>query len=296
MRPVVRRSSSSSGTDRPGASPPRVVGDADLPRRVLHERDLLPGRRLTPAAARASGRRSSGTARPGPPDDQPSGAADNIMRARQPRPARRPRSAWPPDPASQGIDRHAVRVLLERIDLDQSTLHRQRQSLPTAYSVSCAGTDLLRRHGGQPGSGQRGHDLERFDMVACRPERPDSERGRAQLDGISCFSATSCTAVGNSGTNTLALTWDGQSWTQVSNPPAGASGSDPSPLVRRRLPDQLGLCGGRQLRQFSPTSLPAPARLRPHRPLRLPLRGLGRRHLQLRRRALRSSAPWAAPS
>ena len=52
-------------------------------------------------------------------------------------------------------------------------------SLLPLLGVVCR-TDLLRRHGVQPGSGQRADGLERFDMVG-RPERPDSERWREAL-------------------------------------------------------------------------------------------------------------------
>jgi hypothetical protein len=50
----------------------------------------------------------------------------------------------------------------------------------------------------------------------------------ASLDSISCFSATSCTAVGG-GANTLATTWDGQAWTQQTTP-TGPSTSTESAL------------------------------------------------------------------
>ena len=51
--------------------------------------------------------------------------------------------------------------------------------------------------------------------------------GSGTLNGISCFSPTSCTAVGNTdGAQSEILTFDGQSWTQVANPPVGVAGSD----------------------------------------------------------------------
>src|SRR5208283_5466566 len=53
--------------------------------------------------------------------------------------------------------------------------------------------------------------------------------GGASLDSISCFSATSCTAVGDPliTLNTLAVTWDGASWTLQSTP-TGPSTSNQS--------------------------------------------------------------------
>ena len=57
--------------------------------------------------------------------------------------------------------------------------------------------------------------------------------GGGNLDAVSCFSATSCTAVGTLGTGGLfgatpqAITWDGQTWTQATTPapPPSSTGS-----------------------------------------------------------------------
>ena len=60
---------------------------------------------------------------------------------------------------------------------------------------------------------------------------PNPGTGNAQLNGVSCVSATSCTAVGNTRTSsggenrTLAESWNGHSWSFVSSPNRGTVGA-----------------------------------------------------------------------
>ena len=91
------------------------------------------------------------------------------------------------------------------------------------YSVSCAGLTFCAATAYNPGPVNAVMVWNGSTWSVAQNVPTPSTGGT--LYGISCFSPTSCTAVGNSGTNSEALTWDGQSWTQVSNPPAGAAGS-----------------------------------------------------------------------
>jgi len=102
--------------------------------------------------------------------------------------------------------------------------------------VSCVGTTFCTAVGkattggqppvmyGQTWNGDESGDLSAWTVVAGLPD----VSGGASLDGISCFSATSCTAVGDT-QNTLAVTWNGVSWTQQTTP-TGPSGSNQSAL------------------------------------------------------------------
>jgi len=104
------------------------------------------------------------------------------------------------------------------------------------YGVSCAGTNFCTavgdaQTGGQPSAmygqtwnGDETGDLSAWTTVTDLP----AVSGGAGLDDISCFSATSCTAVGDT-QNTLAVTWNGASWAlQIT--PTGASASTQSAL------------------------------------------------------------------
>jgi len=105
------------------------------------------------------------------------------------------------------------------------------------YGVSCVGTKFCTavgdtQTGGQPpvlyGQTWTGDNLgstTAWTVVAGLP----AVSGGASLDSISCFSATSCTAVGDPliTLNTLAVTWDGASWTLQSTP-TGPSTSNQS--------------------------------------------------------------------
>ena len=44
------------------------------------------------------------------------------------------------------------------------------------------------------------------------------------LYGVSCISASACTAVGNSGSGTLIESWDGTGWSVVPSPSPSATG------------------------------------------------------------------------
>jgi hypothetical protein len=102
------------------------------------------------------------------------------------------------------------------------------------FGVSCAGTKFCTAVGetqtgaqppvmyGQTWNGDESGDQSAWTTVAGLP----AVSGGAGLDSISCFSPTSCTAVG-SGVNTLATTWDGASWTLQSTP-TGPSASTQS--------------------------------------------------------------------
>ncbi len=96
------------------------------------------------------------------------------------------------------------------------------------YSVSCAGLAFCAATAYNPGP-VNAVMVWNGSTWSLAQNVPTPGSGGA-LYGISCFSPTSCTAVGNSGTNGEALTWNGQSWTQVSNPPTGATGSASSLL------------------------------------------------------------------
>jgi hypothetical protein len=91
------------------------------------------------------------------------------------------------------------------------------------YSVSCAGVAFCAATALNPGP-VNAVTVWNGSTWSLAQNVPTPSAGGA-LYGISCFSPTSCTAVGNSGTSGEALTWNGQSWTQVSDPPAGAPGS-----------------------------------------------------------------------
>ena len=97
-------------------------------------------------------------------------------------------------------------------------------------SVSCAGTSFCTAVGSSGRAPTWSADLERgVDMD--QRFGPVTGRAGGSLNAISCFSATSCTTVGGAGpgyTNTQALTWDGQTWTEVATPtrPTGTAGSE----------------------------------------------------------------------
>ena len=92
-----------------------------------------------------------------------------------------------------------------------------------ADSVSCAGLDFCAVSAYNPGPVNSVIIWNGSTWLPAQNVPTPASGG--SLYGISCFSATSCTAVGGSGTNTEVLTWDGQSWTQVGSPPTGAGGS-----------------------------------------------------------------------
>ena len=114
---------------------------------------------------------------------------------------------------------------------------------------------------------------------------PDTSPTLSQaLTGVSCFSATTCSAVGQanaaSGPSpaTLALSWNGTAWTIVPNTPN--DGPTQTQIDRRVLHHELGLHGighGGDQWEFRPLR-----HVGPHRPHRLPLRGHGRWCLRLR--------------
>ena len=104
------------------------------------------------------------------------------------------------------------------------------------FGVSCAGTKFCTAVGesetgaqppamyGQTWNGDESGSLSAWTVVTGLP----TVSGGAGLDSISCFSATSCTAAGES-QNSLAVTWDGASWALQSTP-TGPSTSDQSAL------------------------------------------------------------------
>ncbi len=102
------------------------------------------------------------------------------------------------------------------------------------YGVSCVGTKFCTavgdtQTGGQPPTlyGQTWYGDELFDSSAWTTAAGlPAVSGGANLRDISCFSATSCTAVGGT-PNTLAVTWNGASWT-LQTTPTGPSTSNQS--------------------------------------------------------------------
>lgn len=71
------------------------------------------------------------------------------------------------------------------------------------------------------------------------------------LTAVSCFSASTCTAVGYSqqgiaDTATVAVRWNGTAWQLQSTPNVGRRGRQPS--QQRVVPDRVGVHGGRELR------------------------------------------------
>ena len=95
-------------------------------------------------------------------------------------------------------------------------------------SVSCAGPSFCTAVGSSGGANL----VETWNGgPAWTSATIPSPQGGGSLNAISCFSATSCTAVGATGpgyTDTQALTWDGQTWTEVATPPnpTGTAGSE----------------------------------------------------------------------
>jgi len=87
-------------------------------------------------------------------------------------------------------------------------------------SVSCAGLNYCAATASNPG---QVNQVVFWNGSTWSPAQ--NVAGAGTLYGISCFSPTSCTAVGASGTNTEVLNWNGQSWTQDDTPPTGAAGS-----------------------------------------------------------------------
>jgi hypothetical protein len=66
---------------------------------------------------------------------------------------------------------------------------------------------------------------ERWNGTAWTLQSTPSPGGAGNFLGVSCTSATSCFAVGFSGTGTLAAHWNGSTWTAQSTPSPGQSGS-----------------------------------------------------------------------
>jgi hypothetical protein len=104
-------------------------------------------------------------------------------------------------------------------------------------SVSCAGTSFCELVGRSqnPGSGPPSATfIETWNgqqlTVTPSPNAPSSTQD--SLSGVACFSQTACSAVGQSGAgtslSTLALSWNGSSWSMVSSP--NGPGSNPAAL------------------------------------------------------------------
>ncbi|HEY1650905.1 MAG TPA: hypothetical protein VGG09_03400, partial [Acidimicrobiales bacterium] len=96
--------------------------------------------------------------------------------------------------------------------------------------VSCAGPSFCAAVGGN----ENKNVVETWNGSSWTLDTVATPSGGGNLIGVSCFSATSCTAVGElgdagaSGNTPQALTWDGQNWSEATTPasPTSSSGSD----------------------------------------------------------------------
>ena len=133
-----------------------------------------------------------------PPDARPSVEREQ-RHAPRPRRARPPRSAWPSAPAPTASSSfHAYFV--ERVDLDRDHASLQPATSSSLPTVSVRRSDFLCRHGGQSGPGQP--CLTWNGSAWSMAQNVPTPTGGGTLDGISCFSATSCAAVGTIGAAT----------------------------------------------------------------------------------------------
>jgi hypothetical protein len=111
----------------------------------------------------------------------------------------------------------------------QSTPNRSGASQNTLLGVSCTTSTACTAVGGDfPSSGAQETLVERWNGVewAIQPSPNPSGSAATVLHGVSCTSATACTAVGDyvsSGVNvTLAERWNGTSWSIMATPnPSG---------------------------------------------------------------------------
>ncbi len=98
-------------------------------------------------------------------------------------------------------------------------------------SVSCVGTTFCQAVGQLTASGRNQSLVESWNGSTWvqSPNVPDTSPSLNQmLDGVDCFSATTCTAVGDASTSsgpspaTLAMNWNGSSWSITATPNPGA--------------------------------------------------------------------------
>src|SRR5205085_3421309 len=102
------------------------------------------------------------------------------------------------------------------------------------FGVSCTSARACTAFGDNRINADTGMTLEeRWDGTAWTIETTPNPTSatRSSLEGVSCASATACTATGFSsdspGTQvTLAEHWDGTTWTIQDTPPTGTQGSD----------------------------------------------------------------------
>jgi hypothetical protein len=114
----------------------------------------------------------------------------------------------------------------------QATPNATGASSSSLQGVSCTSTTACIAVGESNGTGTQSTLAERWDGTAwtIQPTPNPTGASSSSLSGLSCTSATACTAVGNyiSGgvTQTLAERWDGTAWTiQPTSNPTGASSS-----------------------------------------------------------------------
>jgi hypothetical protein len=94
-------------------------------------------------------------------------------------------------------------------------------SLTALASVSCPSVGTCTAVGSTfDSSGTQQVVAERWNGTAWTVQQPiNGDDGGSQLNGVSCPTTTSCTAIGNSGlTDSLAETWNGSTWTIESIP------------------------------------------------------------------------------
>ena len=123
-------------------------------------------------------------------------------------------------------------------------------------SVSCAGVSFCQAVGQVNLAGPLSQNLieswngAQWTITANVPDT--SATANQALKGVDCFSATTCSAVGSAAAATgpspasLALTWNGTTWSIVPNTPNQGTRADHA--RRRVLPDGLVLRRGRQRR------------------------------------------------
>ena len=152
----------------------------------------------------------------------------------------------------------------------QTTLPTTGNIFVTAY-VSCAGLTFCAATAGNPGPVNQILTWNGSSWNVA--QNVPTPTGGGTLNGISCFSTTSCAAVGTNGAATQVAHLRRPVVDAGEQPTRRRPGNDRYKLGRRRLPDGLVLRGGWSLGLLR-EHVPALARLSPHRPLRLPLRGL----------------------
>ena len=175
----------------------------------------------------------------------------------------------------------------------QTTLPSTGDIYVTDY-VSCAGLSFCAATAANPGPVNQ---ILTWNGSWSMTQNVPTPTGGSTLDGISCFSATSCAAVGTSGTATQVLTFNGQSWTQVSAPPIGAPGSASADLLGVDCLTDWVLPGGWSFRP-SPGAPTSPSSRRPPSPgaAITSWAPTAASTTTARTAAPRSWAPWAAPS